>query len=276
MHRLQKIECRNLTFILGQTPDFMSADALREGGWIPDEWALITSPRMGFVSGVMQKFCGPLMDHMINLANPGRPLSSMTTEFRPGMDPTQMSVLDELVGTILGYNWCNVGYLCCTPSGRGDKLNSISRIEFVKSRDFLDNWLRTEGYKSLRMGARSRKYGTNLAVGARWVDGILVVVESRDHQDFYQIPAETVKSDVSETINSFGTQIWESKSPLDFLRKVAKVSENTFCYFYCRENVTKKICNEYSESDVLHAGTGNFQRKYLGWYRRFPQPQGTS
>ena len=204
------LHIEKLQIYLGQTPDFMSADAMREGGWIPDEWALITSPRLGFVAGIMQKFCGPLMNRIIELAPTGRPIKSLTTEFRPGLDPTQMSVLDELVGTILGYNWCNVGFLCCTQFGQGNRLNAISRLEFAKSRDFLENWLRTEGYKSLRMGARSRKYGVNLATGARWVDGILVVIESRDCQDFYQIPAEVKKHNVTETINSFGTQIWAS------------------------------------------------------------------
>ena len=203
------------------TPDGMSENALREGQWLRDDWAQVGSSRPHFISGVLERFCGPLMDLMRSYGCPEDEL--LNTEFIMGQDPTQLSIIDELIGTILGYNWANVGYLCCTKYANPDLLDSVSRREFVKARDFLENWIRAEGYQCLRLGSKSKLYAINLNAGFTWKHGILSPIERETPRSFYQIASTYRKKSVAETISKFEKQVWKSSNPMDFLRKVSQV-----------------------------------------------------
>ena len=196
----------------------MSNDAIYEARWIPEEWAVEGAPRHMFVQSVLQRFCHPLFD---GLKLPEGTIYA--SEFALGADPTQLSILDQLVSSLLGYNWSVVGFLSCTDHFEQNKLDNISRFEFIKARDFLENWIRTEGYRCLRPGERSVTYKVNLFESATWKSGVIFGNESNSPRDFYQINRGFVKVDVNETMHVYGDEIWESSNPLDFCKKVSQV-----------------------------------------------------
>ena len=85
---------------LGLRPKNLSLGAISEGTWIPDEWAVDGSPRDLFVLGVLQRFCKPMMDKVQLI----KPNDVITTDFAMGTDPAQLSIVDQLAATLLGYN----------------------------------------------------------------------------------------------------------------------------------------------------------------------------
>ena len=187
--------------------------------WIPERWAIVGESRARFVQSVLERFCGPMIDKLKLSAG-----TEFTTEFTLGVDPAQMSIIDQLIASLLGYNWSVVGFLSCTNHSEQDNLDSISRFEFTKARDFLENWVRSEGYRCLSIGERSAMFQVNLYESARWRNGIIVGQEANSPRDFYQVNRSFVKVGVNEAMHTFGDEIWNSSSPLDFSRKVTKVS----------------------------------------------------
>ena len=198
----------------------MSEDDLYEQRWIPERWAIVGESRAKFVQSVLLRFCGPMIDKLKLTAG-----TEFTTEFTLGTDPAQMSIIDQLVASLLGYNWSVVGFLSCTNYSEQDNLDSISRFEFTKARDFLENWLRSEGYKCLSIGERSSRFQVNLYESAHWQNGIIIGQEANSPRDFYQVNRSFVKVCVNEAMHKFGEEIWNSSSPLDFSRKVTRVSD---------------------------------------------------
>ena len=196
----------------------MSDKSAHEGQWIPDDWAKEGSDRAHFVKGVLIRFCKPLFES-INLLE-----EDFATEFLLSSDPAQLSVVDQLAASLLGYNWNIVGYLACTDIPQLDRLDSISRFEYTKARDFLENWLRTEGYRSLSFGPRSTSFQVNLNESIHWRCGVLTVKEASGPRDFYQINRAFVKLGVQDAMKDFGDEIWQSSNPFDSSRKVCTVS----------------------------------------------------
>ena len=196
----------------------MSADEIQAGFWIPERWAVVGESRTLFVQSVLERFCGPLIDELKLPAG-----TIIAIEFTIGTDPALMSILDQLIASLLGYNWSIVGYLSCTDFSEQDNLDAISRFEFTKARDFLENWLRTEGYKCLSIGDRSSQFKVNLFESIQWKNGIIVGQEAESPRDFYQINRSFVKVNVNETIHKFGAEIWDSTNPMDFCKKVSQV-----------------------------------------------------
>lgn len=205
-------------FYSGQRPASMSPDEVQSGFWIPERWAIVGESRSLFVQSVIERFCKPLLDEL--KLPPG---TIFTTEFTIGTEPAQMSIVDQLIASLLGYNWSIVGYLTCTNFSEQDNLDTISRFEFTKARDFLENWLRTEGYRCLSIGERSSQFNVNLYESIQWRNGIIVGNEAASPRDFYQINRSFVKVNVNETIHKFGDEIWDSTNPMDFCKKVSKV-----------------------------------------------------
>ena len=197
----------------------MSEDAVYEGRWIPEKWAIEGESRQMFIQSVLERFCKPMISELKLPAG-----TIIATEFTIGTDPAQMSIVDQLIASLLGYNWSMVGFLTCTEYSEQDKLDSISRFEFVKARDFLENWLRTEGYRCLSIGERSTQFQVNLFESAQWKQGIIVGQETSSPRDFYQVNRTFIKLGVNETMHKFGGEIWDSSNPMDFCRKVAKVN----------------------------------------------------
>lgn len=201
----------------------MSADEVYEQRWIPERWAIVGESRSKFVQSVLERFCGPMIDKLKLPAG-----TEFTTEFTLGTDPAQMSVLDQLVASLLGYNWAVVGFLSCTSHSEQDTLDSISRFEFTKAQNFLENWVRTEGFRCLSIGERSARFQVNLIESASWQNGVIVGKEAQSPRDFYQVNRAFVKVGVNEAMHTFGDEIWNSPSPLDFSRKVTKVRDFEF------------------------------------------------
>ena len=197
----------------------MTSDEVHERRWIPERWAIVGESRVRFVQCVLERFCGPMISKLKLTAE-----TEYATEFALGTDPAQMSIVDQLVASLLGYNWSVVGFLSCTDIPEQDNLDSISRFEFTKARNFLENWLRTEGYRCLSIGERSARFQVNLYESARWTNGIIVGQEADNPRDFYQVNRSFVKVGVNEAMHKFGDEMWKSSSPLDFGRKVTKVS----------------------------------------------------
>ena len=193
---------------------------MSESRWIPDEWASQNSSRDKFVLEVLRRFCPSLMDK-ISLISPD---DVITTDFSLGTDPAQISIVDQLIATLLGFNWSIVGFLSCIDVPTEDRLDSASRFEYNKARDFIENWVRTEGFRCLSMGPRSRRFKVNLYEAVGWQSGVLMGRESSGPADFYQICQSFDKRPVSEVMSEFETQIWNSTSPFDFVRKVAQVN----------------------------------------------------
>ena len=206
-------------YFIGLRPDGLSLDAIREGQWIPDDWAVQGSSRSRFVYGILMRFCRPMMEK-VSLINCG---DRITTDFTIGCEPNQISIVDQLIATILGYNWSIIGFLACIDNPREDRLDSISRYEYTKARDFLESWTRTEGYRCLSMGPQSSQFRVNLYESAGWRDGVLMGRESSNANDFYQINRAFTKRPVAEVMKDFEDQIWSSASPIDFVKKVAQV-----------------------------------------------------
>ena len=197
----------------------MSEEKVYEEAWIPDEWAVDGAPRERFVQCVFKRFCGPMIEKL-KLS----PETVYTTEFNLATDPAQLSIVDQLVASLLGYNWSIVGFLACTDNPENNRLDGISRFEYVKARDFLENWLRTEGYRCLKPGPKSLSFQVNLYESVTWKSGLLIGVEAISPRDFYQINHVFVKCSVNEVMHRFGAEIWCSVSPFDFSKKVAVVS----------------------------------------------------
>ena len=212
----------NNYFLLGQRPASMSLDAVYENAWIPDECAIEGAPRELFVQSVLQRFCGPMIEKL--KLSPG---TVYATDFALAADPAQLSIVDQLIASLLGYNWSMVGFLACTDNPEQNRLDAISRFEYVKARDFLENWLRTEGFRCLKPGPKSVSFHVNLYESVRWESGVIIGVEATSPRDFYQINHSFVKCSVNEVMHRFGSDIWNSVSPLDFGRKVAIVSVNS-------------------------------------------------
>ena len=181
----------------------MSEEQIYAGQWIPEEWAVEGAPRQFFVQSILHRFCRPLFDE---LKLPEGTIYA--SEFSLGADPAQLSIVDQLIASLLGYNWSIVGYISSTNYYTHDHLDNISRFEYVKARDFLENWTRAEGYRVLRLGPRSLNYRVNLIESATWVDGIFVGQEVNSPQDFYQINRTFSKVGVNETMHSYGDEIW--------------------------------------------------------------------
>ena len=206
---------------LGQRPASMSDEAVHAGRWIPEKWAIVGESRQLFIQSILERFCRPMIAELKLPAD-----TIFTTEFTIGTDPAQMSIVDQLIASLLGYNWSIVGFLTCTEYSEQDNLDGISRFEFTKARDFLENWLRTEGYRCLSIGPRSAQFQVNLFESALWKQGIIVGQEASGPRDFYQVTRTFVKLGVNDTMQKFGTEIWDSTNPMDFCRKVAKVSNS--------------------------------------------------
>ena len=196
----------------------MDAASVHEGQWIPDDWAMEGSDRTQFIRNVLLRFCRPMFESL-NLQD-----VDFATDFQLSNDPAQLSVVDQLAASLLGYNWNIVGYLSCTDVPQLDRLDSISRFEYTKARDFLENWLRTEGYKSLSFGPRSKSFQVNLIESVHWRCGILVIQEAASPRDFYQINRSFKKLNVQDAMKEFGEEIWNSSNPFDSSRKVCTVS----------------------------------------------------
>lgn len=206
---------------LGQRPVSLDQEAVYAGFWIPDEAAEEGAPRDLFVQCVLERFCGPMIQKL--KLPPG---TVYTTEFALAADPAQISIVDQLIASLLGYNWSVVGFLACTDNPEQNRLDTISRFEYVKARDFLENWLRTEGYRSLKPGVKSISFHINLYESIQWQSGVIVGIEATSPRDFYQINHSFVKCSVNEVMHRYGSDIWNSVSPLDFGKKVAIVSKS--------------------------------------------------
>ena len=197
----------------------MTEDEIYKSQWIPDEWAVVGASRPMFIQCVLKRFCGPLIDE---LKLPEGIIYA--SEFSLGVDPAQLSIIDQLFASLLGYNWSIVGFISSTNYYEHDNLDGISRFEYVKARDFLENWTRTEGYRVLRPGPRSISFQVNLIESAIWKDGIIVGQEANSPHNFYQINRAFVKVETNETMHKFGDEIWASSNPMDFCKKVSTVS----------------------------------------------------
>ena len=206
--------------LLGLRPEGLSPNALSEGHWIPDDWESFDSPREQFVLGVLRRFCPSLIEK-INLISCD---DVITTDFALGTDPAQISIVDQLIATLVGFNWSIVGYLSCTDNPAEDRLDSPSRYEYTKARQFLETWTRAEGYRCLSIGPQSKRFRVNLFESAGWREGIFMGHESSGPNDFYQIGRSFDKRPVSDVMADFEMQIWNSASPFDFVRKVAQVN----------------------------------------------------
>ena len=211
--------CIFIFVLLGQRPANLDQDAVYEGAWIPDDAAADGAPRELFVQCVLRRFCGPMIEKL--KLPPG---TIYATEFILASDPAQISIVDQLLASLLGYNWSMVGFLACTDNPEQNRLDTISRFEYVKARDFLENWLRTEGYRCLRPGPKSIEFHANLYESVQWKSGVIIGIEATGPRDFYQINQTFVKCSVNEVMHRFGSDIWNSSSLLDFSRKVAIVS----------------------------------------------------
>ena len=210
---------------IGQRPASMPENEVYEKRWIPERWAIVGESRVRFVQCVLERFCGPLISKLKLAVG-----TEFTTDFALGTDPAQMSIVDQLVASLIGYNWSVVGFLSCTDIPEQDNLDSISRFEFTKAKNFLENWLRTEGYRCLSIGPRSAQFRVNLYESARWENGIIVGQEASNPRDFYQVNRTFVKVGVNEAMHRYGEEMWNSTSPLDFGRKITKVCILTFCF----------------------------------------------
>ena len=206
-------------FILGQRPSSMSENDVYEKRWIPERWAIVGESRVMFVQSVLERFCGPMISKLKLAVG-----TVYATEFSLGTDPAQMSIIDQLVASLLGFNWCVVGFLSCTNYSSQDNLDSISRFEFTKARDFLENWIRSEGYRCLSIGERSARFQVNLCESATWQNGVIVGMEANSPRDFYQVNQAFVKVGVNEAMHTYGDEMWKSSNPLDFGRKITTVS----------------------------------------------------
>ena len=207
--------------------------------WIPDDVAIEGRDRSQFVESVLRRFCGPLINNIQTIEGD----VGLTTDFRLATDPSQISVVDQLIATLLGYNWSQLGMISCTDRPERDELDAISRFEYTKAKDFLENWLRTEGYRCLSMGPRSKSYRVNLIETVEWKDGILIGREANSPQDFYQINRAFTKISVNELMHTFADEIWSSSNPFDFARKISKVciyKLNGLVYIYI-EHIYSKI-----------------------------------
>ena len=209
----------------GPRPQGLSLAQIEAGRWIPDAVALEGADRSRFVECVLRRFCGPLFENLKLVSGD----TGFTTDFQLATDPSLMSVVDQLIATLLGYNWSQVGLISCTDRPERDELDAVSRFEYVKARDFLENWLRVEGYRCLSMGPRSRSYRVNLIESVEWSDGVLKGREANSPQDFYQINRSFTKIGVNELMHSYGDDVWMSSNPFDFVRKISKV-----CTVYIR------------------------------------------
>ena len=181
-----------------------------------------------FVECVLRRFCSPLLEKLELV--PGD--TGFTTDFQLATDPTQISVVDQLISTLLGYNWSQLGFISCVDRPELDNLDAVSRFEYTKARDFLENWLRTEGYRCLSMGPRSKSYQVNLVETVEWVDGVLRAVEANSPHDFYQISRSFSKIGVNEMMHSFAEEVWMSANPFDFVRKISKVKNGVLVKDY--------------------------------------------
>ena len=126
-------------------------------GWITEPWAQRGSSRARFFQNCLIRFCPELMSDLLASAKD----ELITRKFDFWSDPGLLNSIYRALANLYAFDWVTVGYIACQDDLFLRRLTPQSLHEFTRARTFLQNFTAFCGFKNLRIGSASARFGVS-------------------------------------------------------------------------------------------------------------------